>query len=98
MRRAYDGLLGQGDKGHLSTLGIDLAEVLIEQGRYDEAATLIRESENLGASDDAVTQMIVRSLRARLLARQGDFEHAEALARGASLREQAVHPTSSATG
>ena len=49
MRRAYDGLLGQGDKGHLSTLGIDLAEVLIEQGRYDEAATLIRESENLGA-------------------------------------------------
>jgi tetratricopeptide (TPR) repeat protein len=83
MRRAYDGLLGQGDKGHLSTLGIDLAEVLIEHGRYDEAAALIRESEKQGASDDAVTQMIVRSLRARLLARQGDFEHAEPLAREA---------------
>jgi tetratricopeptide (TPR) repeat protein len=83
MRRAYDGLVAQSDKGHRSTLVIDLAEVLIEQRRYDEAATLIRESENLGASDDAVTQMIVRSLRARLLARQGDFEHAEPLAREA---------------
>jgi tetratricopeptide (TPR) repeat protein len=83
MRCAYDGLLDHGDKGHLSTVVINLAEVLIEQGRYDEAATFIRESENLGASDDAVTQMIVRSLRARLLARQGDFEHAELLAREA---------------
>jgi class 3 adenylate cyclase/tetratricopeptide (TPR) repeat protein len=89
MRRAYDGLLAQGDKGHLSTLVIELADVLIEQGRYEEAATLIRENENLGASDDAVTQMIVRSLRARLLARQGDFEHAEPLAREAVERARA---------
>jgi class 3 adenylate cyclase/tetratricopeptide (TPR) repeat protein len=83
LRRAYAGFVEGGDRSHLSTLVLNLAEVLIEQGRYDEAATLVQESENLGASDDAVTQMIVRSLRARLLAQQGDFEHAEPLAREA---------------
>ena len=90
MRRANDALLAQGDKGHRSTLVINLAEVLIELERYEEAATLIRESESLGASDDAVTQMIVRSLRARLLARQGDFEQAELLARGAVERARST--------
>jgi class 3 adenylate cyclase/tetratricopeptide (TPR) repeat protein len=90
LRRAYGGLVDGGDRSHLSTLVLNLAEVLIEERRYDEAAAFVRESEDLGASDDAVTQMIVRSLRARLLVRHGDFEHAELLAREAVELAQAT--------
>src|SRR5712691_3875164 len=51
-----------GEKGWLSTLAGELAQALCALGRFDEAEEWSRKSEQLGASDDVVTQMIWRQL------------------------------------
>jgi class 3 adenylate cyclase/tetratricopeptide (TPR) repeat protein len=72
-----------GDKGFLSTLAVDLAEALIAQGRFDEAEPWAERGRQLGAEDDAVTQMGWRAARASILAHQGRLDEAEGLAREA---------------
>ena len=52
-------------------------------GNYDEADGLTRISEEIGAAEDVVTQSVWRSARARVLARRGEHERAEPLAREA---------------
>ena len=59
-----------GEKGYLSTQFGTLAQVLFEQGRFDEAENLARLSEDVGASDDVATQALWRQVRAKLLARR----------------------------
>jgi tetratricopeptide (TPR) repeat protein len=72
-----------GDTGYLSTtLGI-LADVVCEQGRYEEAVRLSEEAEEAGAPDDVMTQVLWRVARAKALARLGEFEEGERLAREA---------------
>ncbi len=91
-RRARRGceLLGQvGGSGWLSTQAGYLAQALCALGRYDEAEKWSRRSEELGASDDVITQMLWRQARAKVLARRRELGEGERLAREAvALAEQ----------
>jgi tetratricopeptide (TPR) repeat protein len=81
MRRAEQAFREIGEGRFLSTVAVDLPRAVYEQGRYDDAFAL------LGAIDDAPAPtdrewLIKRTgVPARLLARRGQFEEAEQLAR-----------------
>ncbi|MGH3093158.1 MAG: adenylate/guanylate cyclase domain-containing protein [Gaiellaceae bacterium] len=84
LRRAFALFDEMGDRGILSTVAARLAMTLYAQGRYDEAETYVAVSEEtVGAADDYLTQSLLRSVRARLLARHGRFEEAEVAGREA---------------
>jgi tetratricopeptide (TPR) repeat protein len=83
LRWGYDALEKMGAKGARSTLAAYLADALCFQGRYDEAEHFTHLSEEIGAAEDVVTQIIWRSARARVLAHRGDAAEAEALGRRA---------------
>jgi class 3 adenylate cyclase/predicted ATPase len=86
MRTGYETLKALGEKGVLSTVAADLAQVLYWRGKYDEAERLTIESEELGAEDDVVTQVCWRARRAMVLARRGQVADGEGLAREAIAR------------
>jgi ATP/maltotriose-dependent transcriptional regulator MalT len=73
-----------GEVSELSTTAVLLADVVYIQGRYDEAEELTRVAEKLGSQDDLITQMLWRSVRAKILARRGSMPLAEQLAREAA--------------
>jgi tetratricopeptide (TPR) repeat protein len=89
IRTGYETLKALGEKGFLSTVAANLAQVLYWRGKYEEAEPLTVESESLGADDDAVTQVGWRTARAMLLARRGRVAEGEALAREAVERATA---------
>ena len=68
-----------GEKAILSTAAGRLAQALYALDRLDEADGWAGRSSELGASDDAMTQMLWRQARAKVLARHGS-EEAEPLA------------------
>src|SRR5262249_39667117 len=68
---------------YLSTVTCDLGEAVYRQGRYDEALALSEEAERLAAPDDVMSHFKWRGLRAKVLARQGQFDEADTLVRGA---------------
>jgi tetratricopeptide (TPR) repeat protein len=72
-----------GERGWLSTIAGHAAEALYRLGRDAEAWQLTRKAEEAGAADDVITQMLIRQVRAKLLARRGELEEAEGLAREA---------------
>ena len=72
-----------GERGWLSTVAGHAAEALYRLGRDDEAWRLTEKAEQVGASDDVITQMQIRQVRAKLLARRGEYAEAERLAREA---------------
>jgi class 3 adenylate cyclase/predicted ATPase len=90
MRTGYETLKALGEKGVLSTVAADLAQVLYWRGKYDEAERLTIESEVLGAEDDVVTQVCWRTVRAMVLGRRGQLAEGEALAREAIARATAT--------
>jgi tetratricopeptide (TPR) repeat protein len=59
------------------------AQVLYELGRLDEADAWAGRATELGASDDSATQMLSLQVRAKVLARRGEYGDAERLAREA---------------
>jgi class 3 adenylate cyclase/tetratricopeptide (TPR) repeat protein len=83
LRRDYEALAAMGERNYISTTAAFLAEALYRQGRDDEALRMTEESEEIAADDDVATQYLWRSVRAKLIARQGRFEEAESLARAA---------------
>jgi class 3 adenylate cyclase/tetratricopeptide (TPR) repeat protein len=83
LREGYEGLEQMGDKGYLSTVAGHLARALYTQGRYDEADEFATICAGTAAPDDRVSQIQWRSVRAKLLARQGEHGEAEMLARAA---------------
>jgi tetratricopeptide (TPR) repeat protein len=83
IRVAYEALEQMGEKGLLSTQAARLGQSLYAQQRYVEAEDYAKISEQAGASDDIVTQMLWRQVRAKTLARHGDAADAEELAREA---------------
>jgi tetratricopeptide (TPR) repeat protein len=85
-RIAYDVLRGTGEKGLLSTVASELAEVVHLQGRAEEAERLSEESEELAIEDDVESQARWRTMRAKLCAARGELETAERLARDAVRR------------
>ena len=62
------------------------ARALLRLGRDDEAETAARLSRDLGASDDIATQMLWRQALAHVLARRGEHDEAQKLAREAVTR------------
>jgi class 3 adenylate cyclase/tetratricopeptide (TPR) repeat protein len=96
-QRAYE-LLSEGhtalaetsETGYLSTLVSMRADAALELGRDDEALELADESERIAAPDDFDPHARARLVRARVLARRGDFETADALIREAA---EIVDPT-----
>ena len=72
-----------GEKGNQSTAAGWLAQALYALDRLEEADAWAGRAAELGASDDAVTQMLWRQVRAKVLARRGEHAEAERLAREA---------------
>lgn len=83
LRRDYEILDRLGDRNYISTVAAYLAESLYRQGRYDEADTFATFSADIAAPDDLATQVLWRGVSAKLLARQGELEEAERIAREA---------------
>jgi class 3 adenylate cyclase len=73
----------QGEKALLSTAAGRLGQALYALDRLDEAEAWARRAAELGASEDVMTQMLVRQVQAKLCARRGEPEEAERLAREA---------------
>jgi ATP/maltotriose-dependent transcriptional regulator MalT len=93
LRAAFDKLEPMGEKANLATIAASLAGVLYAQGRDETAAELTRLSESLASHDDVTSQIEWRSVRAKVLGRQGELAEAEQLAREAvSLAEQTDCP------
>jgi class 3 adenylate cyclase/tetratricopeptide (TPR) repeat protein len=72
-----------GERSRLSSAAGLVARALCAAGRFDEAEHWAARAAELGASDDAFTQWLWRQARARVLARRGEHDEAERLARQA---------------
>ena len=71
------------EPGRLSTAAGNLAQALYALDRLEEADAWAGRAAELGASDDAITQMLWRQARAKVLARRGQPAEAKRLAREA---------------
>jgi predicted ATPase/class 3 adenylate cyclase len=83
VRAAYRALEEMGERAFRSTMAATLGLVILEQGRDEEADAFAELSAQLAASGDLITQVCWRRVRARVLARRGEIQAAEALAREA---------------
>jgi tetratricopeptide (TPR) repeat protein len=83
LRAGVAKLTSMSDQGLLATTLAMLAQAVYAQGRLEEAGQLCRMAAAAGAQDDIVTQIIWRSVNAKILASEGRPEEAEALARDA---------------
>jgi class 3 adenylate cyclase/tetratricopeptide (TPR) repeat protein len=83
LRWGVDTLRGIGELSWMSSAAAILAEALFEQGRLEDGEEFVRVSEESAGSEDTYSQSLLRSVRAKILARQGRASEAEALARQA---------------
>jgi tetratricopeptide (TPR) repeat protein len=72
-----------GEKGFLSTAAGNLAQALYALDRLEDADVWAGRAAELGASDDAITQMLWRQVKAMVLAQRGEVQEAERLGREA---------------
>jgi tetratricopeptide (TPR) repeat protein len=72
-----------GERGFLSTVAGLLAHALIAVGEDGDAERFSRLSEQAAAPDDVTSHVLWRTARAKLLARRGEHEAAERVAREA---------------
>ena len=82
-RAGYERSERMGETGYLSTAAGFLAEALYTQERYDEALRYTKEGERAASPDDVMSQYLWRAVRAKVLARGGEREPADKLAREA---------------
>src|SRR4051794_14921819 len=78
------------NRNALPAQAAQLADVLYRLGRLDDAETWMRLAERRAVADDVVSQVAVRSVRAKLLAEGGDATAAEDLAQDAVDRSSAT--------
>ncbi len=83
LRWGVDTLREIGEFAWLPTVAGILAEAVSAQGRDEEAEEVVTMGEETAGSDDAYSQGLLRSVRAKSLARRGQVEEAERLAREA---------------
>jgi class 3 adenylate cyclase/tetratricopeptide (TPR) repeat protein len=88
--RGIPALQGVGERGYLSTDAANLALLLLDVERVDEARDVLKVAQEAGAADDIATQVLVHAAQARLLAREGDLAGAERIARAAVDEADAV--------
>jgi tetratricopeptide (TPR) repeat protein len=79
-RSACDELARMGEQTYLSTEAANLGRALVELERFDDTDDATRVSEAAAASDDVVSQVTWRSVRARVLSVSGAHERAVRLA------------------
>ncbi|HEV8681694.1 MAG TPA: tetratricopeptide repeat protein [Actinomycetota bacterium] len=82
-RRGCEIFREMGETGRFSTVASTLADALYTLGRYDEALSWTRESEEATSPDDLVSQVDWRRVRGKVLARRGEIARAEELVREA---------------
>ena len=82
LRRDYEALESVGERYTRSTVAALLGAVLYDRGAFDESRDMIAIADQLADADDLGSQVALRSVRAKLLARSGD-EAAEGVAREA---------------
>jgi tetratricopeptide (TPR) repeat protein len=80
---AYDALKQMGEKSHFSSIAHALSRALFDQRRYAEAEQLTHECEEASRPNDVHSQISWRAIRAKTLARRGEHQTAEQLAREA---------------
>jgi len=90
LRGGYDALEEIGETSILANLAASLAQALYSQDRDDEALQFSEISEQATARDDLVPQVQWRAVRAKLLARMGDPDEAERLAREAVVLAEGI--------
>jgi tetratricopeptide (TPR) repeat protein len=83
VRADFEFLERAGENYHLSGIAALLAQLIRDQGRDDEALPLLEMAEKLSAPNDVQSQATWRSVKAPILARKGDVEQAERVAREA---------------
>jgi tetratricopeptide (TPR) repeat protein len=83
LREGVQRLRSMSAGGLLATTAAMLAQAVYAQDGLEEAGELCRTAAGSAAADDIVTQVIWRGVQAKVLARGGDRERAEALAREA---------------
>ena len=83
LRRDFDTLEAMGERNYIATISAYLAFALLLQERYEEADRFVTFSQETAAADDLLTQFLWRQFRSRLLAQQGSYEEAIALAQAA---------------
>ena len=69
-----------GERAWLSTGVGHLAQALYADDRLEEAYACAARATELGAEEDAITQMLARQVKAKVLARRGEHAEAERLA------------------
>jgi class 3 adenylate cyclase/tetratricopeptide (TPR) repeat protein len=84
LRPAVDALQRIGNQGHFVTMAPVLADLLLAQGRGDEAASLLELVTQWAIADDIEPQIGRRRVQAKLLAQRNEFDNAERLAREAT--------------
>ncbi len=89
-REGYEAFRAMGHLPYFSTTAGVLAEALYAQGRLDEAQRVTEEAQAAAPPDDIDAQARWRAVRAKLLARGGQFAAARALADEA---EALISPT-----
>jgi tetratricopeptide (TPR) repeat protein len=82
-RQGYERMGKLGLIGYGATAGALLAELLVAQGRDAEAERIAHEVEGMAQEDDVDPQARMRGVRALLLARKGQHDHALKQAREA---------------
>ena len=81
LRASYDLLAVIGPRKRLSTVAAILSDCLYRQGRDEEAEKMLDEAADATDDDDLMTQVRLRTGRARLLAKRGNGDEAVTVAR-----------------
>ncbi len=79
LRRGYDAVRDMGESGWLSTIAGFLAQALYAQGRFGEAEDFARISQETAGADDVYSQVIGRSVRAKVACRRSALDEGEGL-------------------
>jgi class 3 adenylate cyclase/tetratricopeptide (TPR) repeat protein len=80
LRTDFEMLSAMGERFFLPLVAALLAQVVYALDRPDEAAAIARDAAGMADEQDVETQALLRGVRAKVLAREGDFKDAERLA------------------
>ena len=94
LRAGYETFQAMGERAYLAIITVSLAEALYNQGRFDEAAHMIEEPLHAASPSYAARAAF---LKAKLLARRGQFTAARQLADVGALLAPVASPLAQAT-